>query len=69
MTFYDSGLVRDGEASLAAGVVNGTPIFCKSGHVYVPVWCERDKGREPTTIVVHTSNIVGVEPPTTSPFE
>lgn len=63
VTFRDpNGNVLHGRDSMSTGVVNGDP-WDINGRVLVPVWCERDKGREPTTIMVDRSNIVTVEVP------
>lgn len=68
MTAYERGArVRyaDGSATtsdgmvLAEGVVNGDPVS-NGVLTYVPVWSERDSGREPTTIYVDSRNIVEV---------
>lgn len=63
VTFRDpNGNVRHGEDSLSTGVVNGES-WDINGRILVPVWCQRDDGREPTTIMVDRSNIVTVEMP------
>ena len=54
--------VSNGAAGIAAGTVNGEPIRDGAGAIqYVPVFTARDHGREPTTVFVAVSNIVGVE--------
>lgn len=63
VTFRDpNGNVLHGHDSLSTGVVSGEPWDIK-GRQLVPVWCQRDQGREPTTILVDESNIVSVEFP------
>lgn len=47
--------VSDGKLVKRRGTVNG-PIFGGA----VPVWSERDNGREPTTIIVAVRNITAV---------
>lgn len=60
LTFRDpNGNVLHGQDSLSTGIVNGDP-WDIDGRMIVPVWCERDNGREPTTIMVDESNIVNV---------
>lgn len=60
-TFADSeATVTDGEAGVAEGVVNGEPIADDAGNVtHVPIFAERDNGREPTTIYVARRNLLG----------
>ena len=60
VTFRDpNGNIVDGQDSLSNGIVNADP-WRISGRTLIPVWCERDNGREPTTIMVDESNIVTV---------
>lgn len=49
------------QPAMCTGHVNGK-VMELDGVTYVPVWCERDHGRESTTILVHTENILYVEP-------
>lgn len=47
----------------ATGLINGEPYRDDDGEVeFVPVWTPRDHDREDTTILVHVSNIIAVEP-------
>jgi hypothetical protein len=65
--FTDRGVVasKDRGPATASGHINGEPIEVPHVYgpddVYVPVWSARDNGREPTTVYVHTSNILSVE--------
>lgn len=59
--FYDCDEVIAGD-SISTGMVNGERIFAPNGDWYfVPVWCERDNGREATTVYVKSTNIMKVE--------
>jgi hypothetical protein len=62
VTFADANAtVSDGVAGLRTGTVNGEPITDDEGIVLaVPVFAQRDNGREATTIFVHPSNVMGV---------
>lgn len=53
--------VSDGADGIVEGVVNGEPRdLADAGELtHLPVWTERDNGREPTTIWVGFGNIVG----------
>lgn len=52
--------VSDGAPGVSRGVVNGEPYEDEDGNVaHVPVWAERDNGREPTTIFVAAANLLG----------
>ena len=63
VTFHDpNGNVRHGQDSLSTGVVNADP-WRIGERTLVPVWCERDEGREPTTVMVDQVNIVTVQMP------
>ena len=48
------------QPTVCTGTVNGEPME-EGGEVWVPVWCERDNGREPTTIFVREENILQVK--------
>ena len=56
---------RDANATgytFCVGSINGTPITNpSSGDTFVPVWCERDNGREATTVYVNEANIIEQE--------
>jgi hypothetical protein len=59
--------VSDGVAGMVTGTING-PTFDldpeRPGEItHVSVWTERDKGREPTSILVAVENIATVEAP------
>lgn len=58
----NAGNVRgpSGTMVVAEGRVNGRPIQTDGGTVYVPVWVERDRGREATTLMVVATNILEV---------
>lgn len=64
VTFADANAtVSDGVIGLRTGTVNG-PALCNedTGEVLlVPVWSERDHGREATTVYVSVANIINVE--------
>lgn len=53
-----NNLKCDGLIHVGEGVVNGDPMGLPDGGFMVPVWAERQGGREPTTIWVHWSNIL-----------
>ena len=56
VVFRDStATVSDDQEVTRTGVCNGEPIG-----VYVPVFAERDNGREATTVMVHANNIVSI---------
>lgn len=61
LTYADGeATVSDGMAGLVTGTVNGPPITDDEGNVsHVPVFTERDNGREATTVYVAVTNIVG----------
>jgi hypothetical protein len=70
VTFRDpNGNVCHGKDSLSRGIVNGEPmvnlstelrdVFCAEAVTYVPLWCERDRGREAATVYVDSRNILG----------
>lgn len=51
--------VSDGLEGVATGVVNGPPITDDSGEItHVPVYTDRDNGREATTVYVAVANIL-----------
>jgi hypothetical protein len=59
----DTATVSDGVAGLVTGRINGEPICDDDDEViFVPVWSERDKRREPTTVFVSVNNIMEVAP-------
>ena len=61
VTFRDpNGNVCHGKDSLASGIVNDEPQTVE-GTTFVPVFCARDNGREPTTIYVDERNIVATK--------
>jgi hypothetical protein len=63
LTFLDStATVSSDAAGVAKGMINGEPLMHEDGDVvaYVPVWCERDNNREPTTVFVAVSNVLNV---------
>lgn len=61
--FLDSNATTsDGQLGTAIGTVNGPPVVAGDGLRLVPLWAERDNGREPTTIYVPEDNIVGPVP-------
>lgn len=52
--------VSDGVAGIATGAVNGPPIRDDHGDItHIPVFTERDHGREATTIYVAIDNMLG----------
>lgn len=58
IVFKDANATTSGaEPVYVEGSLNSNPIECDGATLY-PVWCERDNGREPTTVYVHESNIV-----------
>lgn len=58
ISFADqSATVTTDDLVVAEGTVNGPPIFIEGGFM-VPAWCERDNGREATTVYVHSSNLL-----------
>lgn len=69
VTFADAtATVSDGQEGIAKGIVNGPPMMDDAGGwhsgegaVFVPLFCERDNGREATTVYVHESNILSVQ--------
>ena len=64
VTFVDpNGNVVHGEQSVSTGMVNGSLWLDDDDEpLYLPVWCERDCGREATTVQVHVSNILEINP-------
>lgn len=50
----------DGNPGVVSGTVNGPPLDMPDGSVFVPVFTERDNGREATTIYVAAVNVLGV---------
>lgn len=62
--FRDEGVVAlDTKGPvLARGVINGEPALDSAARVYIPVFAERDRGREPTTVFVAAANIVRAIP-------
>lgn len=59
--FMDQGNVNNDpdKLTLAEGFVNGEAITNPdTGETFLPVFTERDNGREATTIYVNTNNIV-----------
>lgn len=54
----DTATTSDGTLAVVTGIVNGEPITMPDGTRFVPVWAERDNGREPTTILVKESNLL-----------
>ena len=56
ISFFDGGLVVDGEESICEGFSVGA-----IAANYIPVFAERSGGREPTTIMVHVDNILDVD--------
>lgn len=62
--FVDQGNVNNDpeKVTFAVGIVNGESITNPdTGDKFLPVWTERDNGREATTIYVNEKNIVGRE--------
>jgi hypothetical protein len=61
----DSATVSDRVPGLVTGTVNGNGYDMdpeRPGEItHVPIWTERDNGREPTTILVAVENIVAVD--------
>ena len=55
----ESATVSTGDRVLVTGTVNGRAMQFEDGTIYWPIWAERDKGREPTTIMVHEDNVAG----------
>jgi hypothetical protein len=57
--FFDDGeAVEPGRVATAWGIVNGDPIHNPStGTAWIPLWCERSGGRNPTTIYVDIGGI------------
>lgn len=53
----DTATVSDGHPKRVTGTVNGNPVI-NGSKVYVPVFSERDNGREPTTVYVSADNIL-----------
>ena len=60
VTFLDRTATTSGPMVVASGFVNGEPVEA-NGVDYVPVFAERDNGREPTTIMVAEQNVLGVK--------
>lgn len=62
VTFADAtATVSHGEAGIARGRVNGSPVTDDEGAVtHVPVWASRDNGREATTVFVAIENVMDV---------
>ena len=56
------------EPVLASGIIVGRPLVavddCGLPVVYVPAWVQRDHGREATTVLVHSGNVLAVVPKT-----
>lgn len=61
VAFVDGGNVLTAEDLAACeGVVNGEPVLDeREVCIAVPVWAERDNGREATTIFVAVANLLG----------
>lgn len=56
----DSATVSDGVTGVSSGVVNGPPLLDDDGEpTHVPVFTERDNGREATTVWVAVENLLG----------
>lgn len=52
--------VSTDEPGVVEGMVNGEPYRDEAGEMtHVPVWAERDNGREATTIIVAIDNMLG----------
>ena len=61
VTYHDCDEVIKGD-SVCTGHVNGDTIYLPDSDLYyVPVWSERDNGREATTIYVKSTNILKTE--------
>ena len=64
VVFFDpNGTTVNGSASISQGIINGEPLDEPEGSgvpAYIPVWAERDGGREPTTIYVSVHNLIQV---------
>lgn len=60
VSFADaSATVSDDVAGVSQGTINGPPITDDEGVVtHVPVYAERDNGREATTVWVAISNLL-----------
>jgi len=57
--FFDRGAaVTHDKLGIAEGIPNGPAFRAPKGATYVPLWCERSDGREPTTIYVKTTNLL-----------
>lgn len=56
----NAATVSDGTMSVASGVVSGEPLCDREGRVtHVPIFAERDHGREATTVFVAVENLLG----------
>jgi len=64
LAFRDcTATVSDEVDGISTGTVNGPPLTDYEKRVtHVPVFAERDNGREPTTIYVAVEDIVGPKP-------
>jgi hypothetical protein len=64
VTFADvNATVSDDVLGLREGLINGAPLTDDDNVVlYVPVFTDRDNGREATTIYVAVANIADVKP-------
>jgi hypothetical protein len=62
VTYADADATTSrGMTGVAGGIVNGPAICDHAGDVsHIPVWSERDNGREPTTVYVHVANVLEV---------
>jgi hypothetical protein len=60
VVFADGVATTTTDPVVATGVVNGEPIEGPDGALYVPVWAQRDNGREPTTVYVAEANVLKV---------
>ena len=56
----DSADPEDATVVIVTGTINGAPLRDENGEItHVPVWAERDNGREATTIIVAVANLMG----------
>jgi hypothetical protein len=59
VSFADANAtISDGVPGVSVGIVNGPPLDA-NGRTYIPVFAERDHGREATTILVAEENLLG----------
>jgi hypothetical protein len=61
VTFGDATATTTTDPVVATGTINGDPLTDDDGTVrFVPVFAERDNGREATTVYVAVANVMEV---------